>query len=109
MKNIMMVFSSMMILTSFAIAETHGGVITANEQMKAVSNYAVGSGSDLYRVLKIQKQNGSDMFTISYGGMNSNGKESISDKEVVRATVVASDGTERTVKVEHVSGVDFSN
>jgi hypothetical protein len=102
-----LLLTSCLIFSANSFAETHGGVITANAQMKAVVNYATDSGGDVYRVLKIQKQNSSNVFTIFYGGMNASGKESVTDKETVRAIVLDVSGDERSVKVEHMSGIDL--
>lgn len=111
MKTLSLILTSVMMVASSAMADSHGGVVAANKQMDAVATYASNSGGDLYRALKIEKQNGSDLFKISYGGMNSmTGKESVEGQETVKATVTYStvDGT-INVNVKHVSGLDLSN
>jgi hypothetical protein len=107
MKNMITILSLVMVFASQAMAESHGGVRVSNAQMKAVSKYALDGGGDLYRVLKIQKKN-DGLFTISYGGMDSNGNEKVSDEEVVKAAVTYDGSIDVKVKVEHVRGIDFS-
>lgn len=112
MKKIMMILSTTMLLASSVMAESHGGVMSANAQMKAVAAYATSNGGALFRVLNIKKHNGSNLFTISYGGMNSAGKESVEGKEVVSAQddqYPDPVNGESSVIVTHVSGWDLSN
>lgn len=87
----MKLFLALLLLSSPALAESHGGVTAANAQFSAVSLYALDSdASGLYRVMGVQRLGScgdhGQIYQISYGSMDSEGNES----EDFREKVVAS-------------------
>jgi hypothetical protein len=74
-------------VSTHSFADSHGGVAISNALFKGVTNYALDEGGDLERVLSVKKILNTNQFEITYGGVDTMGRESNKYKVKVKASI----------------------